>query len=137
MAVVLSDFYRQHSFGFHTFRTIIHQFSLTLMSSTSFGAHVISRTKHTKLSQNGRNPRPAGLPLYNFIVQLLRDDLEHKIKQISSALHKCHELRPKGVYQVHLGPHSVTNHSTKTQTNLRGNTRPWINVTKQWRAEMC
>jgi hypothetical protein len=61
LAVVFSDFYRQHSFGFHTFRTVIHQFSLTLMSSTSFGALVISGTKHAKLSQNGRNPRPAGL----------------------------------------------------------------------------
>ena len=51
----------KHSFGFQALRTIIHQFSLTLMSSTSFGALVISGTKHTKLNQNGRNPRPAGL----------------------------------------------------------------------------
>jgi len=94
------------------------------MSSTSFGAHVISRTKHTKLSQNGRNPRPAGLPLYNFIVQLLRDDLEHKI-----------ELRPKGVYQVHLGPHSVTNLTSKTQTDLRANVQHVNNMTEQRTAE--
>ena len=32
---------------------------------------------------------------------------------------------------------SVTNHSTKTQTDLRSITRPWINVTRQRRAEMC
>ena len=51
----------KHSFGFQALRTIIHQFSLTLMSSMSFGALVILGTKHTKLSQNGRNPRPAGL----------------------------------------------------------------------------
>ena len=103
LAVIFSDFYRQYSFGFHAFRTIIHQFSLTLMSSTSFGDYLISGTKHTKLSQNGRNPRPAGLPLCNFIVQLLGDGPKHKIKQISSARHKCYELRPKGVHQVQLG----------------------------------
>ena len=61
LVVDFDEFYRQHSFGFHTFRTIIPWFSLTLMSSMSFGAFMISGTKHTKLSQNGRNPRSAGL----------------------------------------------------------------------------
>jgi len=135
LAVIFSDFYRQHSFEFQALRTIIHQFSLTLMSSTSFGDYLISGTKHTKLSQNGRNPRPAGLPLCNFIMQLLGDGPEHKIKQISSALHKCYELRPKGVHQVCLGPHSVTNHSTKIQTDLRANIQHMTNMTEQWTAE--
>ena len=61
LAVIFSDFYRQHPFGFQALRTTMHQISLTLMSSTSFGACMISGTKHTKLSQNGRNPRPTGL----------------------------------------------------------------------------
>ena len=61
LAVVFSDFYRQHSFRFQALGTIIHQFSLTLMSSTSFGDYLISGTQHTNLSQNGRNLRPAGL----------------------------------------------------------------------------
>ena len=87
----------------------------------SFSAFMISGTKHTKLSQNGRNPRPAGLPLCNLVVQLLGDGPEHKIKQRSSALHKYQELRPKGMHQVQLGPLSVTRQSIKTQTDLRTN----------------
>ena len=62
LAIVFSEFYCQHFFGFHTFRTIIYQFSLTLTSSISFCDYLISGTKHTKLSQNGRYPRPAGRP---------------------------------------------------------------------------
>ena len=135
MAVVFSEFYRQHSFGFHNFRTIIYQFSLTLTSSTSFGDYLISGTKHTKLSQNGRNPRPAGLPLCNLVVQILRDGPEHKIKQRSSALHKYHELRPKGMHQVQLGPLSVTRQTIETQTDLRKNVQHVINMTEQRMAE--
>ena len=121
LAVVFSDFYRQHSFEFQFLMTIIHQFSLTLMSSTSFGDYLTSRTQHTKLSQNGRNHRPAGLPLCKSTVQLLGDGPEHDVKQRPSARHKNNPLRPKGMYQVHLGPQSVTNHSTKTRTDLRTN----------------
>jgi hypothetical protein len=84
LAVVFNDFYRQYSFGFQALRNIIRQFSLTLMSSTSFGDYLISGTQHTNLSQNGRKPRPAGLPLCHFIMQL-RSGPEHIIKQSSSA----------------------------------------------------
>jgi len=135
LAVIFSDFYRQYSFGFHAFRTIIHQFSLTLMSSTSFGDYLISGTKHTKLSQNGRNPRPAGLPLCNFIMQLLGDGPEHKIKQRINVKHKHHKLRSKDIHQVQMGPHSVTNYSTKTQTDLRRNIQHVVNMTKQRTSE--
>ena len=96
---------------------------------------MISGTKHTKLSQNGRNPRPAGLPLCNLIVQPLGDGPEHKMKQISSALHKCHKLRLKGVHQVQLGPLSVTRRSIRTQTDLRTNVQHVINMTEQRTAE--
>jgi hypothetical protein len=68
-------------------------------------------------------------------VQLLRDGPEHDIKQRPSARHKNNPLRPKGMYQVHLGPQSVTNHSTKTQTNLRTNVKHVINMTEQRTAE--
>jgi len=105
------------------------------MSSTSFGDYLISGTKHTKLSQNGRNPRPAGLPLCNLIVQILRDGPEHKIKQRSSALHKYHELRPKGMHQVQLGPLSVTRQTIETQTDLRKNVQHVINMTEQQTTE--
>ena len=68
-------------------------------------------------------------------MQLLGDGPEHKIKKISSALHKCYELRPKGINQVHLGPQSETNHSTKTQTDLRANVQHVTNITEQRTAE--
>ena len=129
LAVVFSDFYCQHSFRFLALRTIMHHFSLTLMCSTSFGDYLISGTQHTNLSQNGRNPRPAGLPLHKSTVQLLGDSPEHDIKQRSSARHKSNSLRPKGMYQVYLGPQSVTNHTTKTRTDLRANVQHVINMT--------
>ena len=78
------------------------------MSSMSFGAYMISGTIYTKLSQNGRNPRPAGLPLCNLVVQLLGDGPEHKIKQRISVKNKYHKLRSKGIHQVRMGPLSVT-----------------------------
>jgi len=131
LAVVFSEFYSQHSFGFHTFRTIIPRFSLTLTSSTSFGDYLISETKHTKLSQNGKNSRLAGLPLCNLIVQILGDGPGHKIKTRSSALHKYHKSRSKGMHQVQLGPFSVTRQSIETQTDLRINVQHVINMTKQ------
>ena len=115
--------------------TIIHQFSLTLMSSTSFGDYLTSRTQHTKLSQNGRNHRPAGLPLCKSTVQLLGDGPEHDVKQRPSARHKNNPLRPKGMYQVHLTVQSVTNHSTKTRIDLRTNVQHVINTTEQRTAE--
>ena len=70
-------------------------------------------------------------------VQLLRDGPEHRIKQRTSVMHKCHQFRPKGVHQVQLGPLLVTSKSIKTQTNLRRNVQLMINVTEQRRAEMC
>ena len=107
------------------------------MSSTSFGDYLISGTQHTNLSQNWRKPRPAGLPLYHFIVQLLGCGPEHIIKKISSVRHKYNQSRSKGMHQVYSGPQSVTNHSTKARTDLRSIARPWINVTRQQRTETC
>jgi len=114
---------------------IIHQISLTLMSSTSFDDYLILGTQHMNLSQNGRNPRPVCLPLCKSIVQLLGDGPEQDIKQRPSARHKNNPLRPKGMYQVHLGPQLVTNHSTKTRTDLRTNVQHVINMTEQRTAE--
>jgi hypothetical protein len=88
LAVDFDDFYRQHSFGFHTFGTILLWFSLTLTSSISFGEYLNSGATYMKLSQNGENPRPAGRPMpgrpayhceiwsYSCVVH----DLEHKNK---------------------------------------------------------
>ena len=77
------------------------------------------------------------LPLCHFVVKLLKSGPEHIIKQSSSAWHKYNQSRSKGMYQVHSGPQSVTNHSTKARTDLRSITRPWINVTRQRRTETC
>ena len=38
-------------------------------------------------------------------MQLPGNGPEHKIEQRSSALHKCHKLRLKGMHQDQLGPH--------------------------------
>ena len=137
LAVIFSDFYRQHSFGFQALRTIMHQISLTLMSSTSFGDYLVSGTEHTNLNQNGRKPRPAGLHLCHFIMWLLRDGPEQDIKQRSSVQYDYNQSRSKGMNQVYSGPQSVTNYLTKTQSDLSSNTRPWINGTRQQRAETC
>ena len=88
----------------------------------------------TKAGRN-RPGRPAGLPLYHFVVQLLGCGPEHIIKQISSARHKYNQSRSKGMYQVYSGPQSVTNRSTRARTDLRSITRPWSNVTRQQWAE--
>jgi len=137
LAVVFSDFYRQHSFGFQALRTKMHQISLTLMSSMSFGVYLISGTQCANLGQNGIKPRPAGLPLRQFIVWLLGDGPEQDINQRSSIQHDYNQSRSKGMNQVYSGPQSVTNHSTVARIDLRSVTSSWINVTRQWRAKMC
>ena len=69
------------------------------------------------------------------VVQLLGDDFEHKIKQRTSVLHKCHKLRLKGIHQVRMGPPSVTSQPIKTQTDLRRNVQHVINMIEQRTAE--
>ena len=80
-------------------------------------------------------PTDANISFIFFVALYISDGPEHKVKQIPNALHKCYELRPKDVYQVHLGPHSVANHSTKTQTDLRANVQHVTNLTEQRTAE--
>ena len=65
----------------------MHQISLILMNSMSFGVYLISGTQCANLGQNGIKPRSAGLPLCHLIVQLLRDGPERDIKQITSVQH--------------------------------------------------
>ena len=59
-----------------------------------------------------------------------------RYQQRSSIQHDYNQSRSKGMNQVYSGPQSVTNHSTEARTNLRSITRPWINMTRQRRAEM-
>ena len=80
--------------------------------------------------------RLAGLPMCNVIVLLLGDGPEHKIKQRINVKHKHHKLRSKDIHQVQMGPHSVTNYSTKTQTDLRRNIQHAVNMTKQRKTEV-
>ena len=80
LAIDFDDFYRQYSFGFHSFRTMLLYFSLTLTSSMSFVECLSPGAACTKMSRNGVNPRPAGLPLQHFVVQLCGTWFEPKIK---------------------------------------------------------
>ena len=141
LAVVFSDLYRQHSFKFHIFRTIIYQFSLTLMSSMSLGDYLISGTKHTNLSQNGRNPRPAGLgqasrptPMWFHCATPRRwswTQDQANIKCSTQVLWVKTEMRTPSP----IGPLSVTRRSVETQTDLRTNMQHMISMTEQWAAE--
>ena len=81
LAVDFDDFYRQYSFRFHAFRTILLWFSLTLTSSTSFGDYLNPGATYTKMSQNGVNPgRPAypcNTSSWNFVEHVLRPRSSH------------------------------------------------------------
>ena len=60
LAVDFGDFYRLHSFGFHTFRTVILQILLTLTNSTSFGEYLNAGMTYPKLKKMREIPgRPA------------------------------------------------------------------------------
>ena len=83
----------------------------------------------------GEFPGRPAYPPWELVEQLLGDGPEHKIKQRSSALHKYHELRPKGMHQVQLGPLSVTRQTIETQTDLRKNVQHVINMIEQRTAE--
>ena len=61
LAVDIGDFRRQRSARFHETKVIFMPNSLILTSSTSFGEYLNARTRCTKIGQNGRKPRPAGL----------------------------------------------------------------------------
>ena len=104
----------------------------------SFGEYLNSGTRYPNFGQNGDNPRPAGLPPVEFCRATLQFTvLSTRASQSNGVSYKNHKLRPKGLNQVKSGPFAVTNKSTKTQTNLRSNIQPSINVTEQWRDEMC
>ena len=51
LAVVFTGIYHQHSFGFHTFRTVIILNSLTLTSFTSFSFDLRNREKNLVYSE--------------------------------------------------------------------------------------
>ena len=108
LAVDFDDFYRQHSFGFHTFRTIILQFLLTLTSSTSFGDYLKPGSTCAKLGQKGVNPRPAGLPLPHFAMRLRGELLEPKVESYQDGFGKIHKIKPKGLNQAKLRSNLVT-----------------------------
>ena len=101
-----------------------------------FCAGVDGQNRSLVTVNNGRIPRLAALPLWNLIVQLHKNGPEHKVKQECVVPYKHHKLRPKGVHQVQLGPPAVTNQRIRTQTDLRGNVQPSINVSEQWTAEV-
>ena len=65
LAVDLDDFYRQHSFGFHTFRATILLKPLILMSSTSFDEYLNAGTTCMKFAKMGKIPGRPVTPKVN------------------------------------------------------------------------
>ena len=135
LVVDFDEFYHQHSFGFHTFRTILLWFSLTLTSSMSFGEYLNSGTTCMKMSRNGEIPRPAGLgqagrptPVKFHRVALWNMTLSTWSSLPKGASGKIHKLRSKGLNQVKLGPIPMTTQRFRTQTNLRSNVDPVSNM---------
>ena len=136
LAFDFDDFYHQHSFEFHIFRAIILQNSCTLTSSISFGECLNAGTIYPKLSQNGNNSRPVGLSLVEFHHETLQEWSWAQVQsQAKGVSHKKHKLRPKGLNQDKLDPPVVTNQRIKTNTDLRSNVQPSINVLVQRSAE--
>ena len=130
LAIDFNDLYRQHSFRFHAFGTILLWFALTLTSSISFGEYLNSGATYTKSSRNGKNPRPAGQPT------TVRFDLaavwfmilSPRTSQLKGGSSKIHKLRSKSLNQVKMGSMPITNQRIETQTGLRSNVDPVNNV---------
>ena len=93
LAVDFDDLYRQHSFGFHAFGTILLWFLLTLTSSISFGDCFKPGSTCAELSQIGVIPKPAGLPLPHFAMRLRGELLEPKIKSQQGGFVKIHKIK--------------------------------------------
>jgi len=141
-AVDFDDFYRQHSFGFHSFRTMLLYFSLTLTSSMSFGECLSPGATCTKMSQNGVNPRLAGLGQAGrpTPATFCRATLWNMVLSTRSSSHKygsgrIHKSRPKCLNQVELGPNPVTTRRIRTHLNLRSNMGLVSNVPERRRPE--
>ena len=130
-AVNFDDFYRQHSFGFHSIGALLLWFLLTLTSSTSFDAYLKSGATGANLGQNGANPRPAGLPLSHLAMKLRGKSLEFKNKSYQDGFCKSHKKRPKGLNQIEWRAKPMTTQRIRAQFNLRSNMGQVINVSVQ------
>ena len=137
LAVISDRFYHQHSFEFHTFRTVILWFLLTLTSSTSFGEYLNSGTRYPKFGQNGRNPRPTGRPIPHGVwcSSLVRVLMSANASQSNVVSYKIHKPRPKGLSHDKMGPRVVLQLNPKLETVYEKNTQPLINTSVDRRAE--
>ena len=101
----------------------------------SFGECLNPGTTCTKMSQNGVNPRPAGLGQAGrpTPVRFRQETLCYMALSTRSSSDQCgsgiiHKLRRKGLNQVELGPNPMTTERFRTQLNLRSNVGPVSNV---------
>ena len=96
----------------------------------------------TKLSQNGKNPKPADLGQADRPTTVRFDlavvwfmILSTKTSQLKGGSSKIHKLRSKGLNQVKMGSMPITNQRIETQTGLRSNVDPVNNVPERRRPE--
>jgi hypothetical protein len=96
----------------------------------------------TKLSQNGKNPRPADLgqadrpTTMRFDLAVVRFMiLSTKTSQLKGGSSKIHKLRSKGLNQVKMGSILITNQRIKTQPDLRSSVHLVNNVPVRKRPE--
>ena len=101
----------------------------------SFGDYLNPGAAYTKMNQIGVIPRPAGLPLQHFIVQLCGGWLEPKIKSHQRDFGKFHKTRPRGLNQVELSPNPTTTQRIRTQVDLRSNVGLDSNMPEQQKPE--
>ena len=108
----------------------------------SFGEYLNPGTTCTKMSQNGVNPRPAGLGQAGrpTPVRFRQETLCYMALSTRSSSPKCglgriHKSRPKGLNQVELGPNPMTTRRFRTQTNLRSNVDLVSNMPERQRLE--
>ena len=101
-----------------------------------------SGATYTKLSQNGKNPRPAGLGQADRPTTLRFDlaavwfmILSLRTSQHKGGSGKIHKLRSKGLNQVKMGSIPITNQRIETQTDLSSNVDPVNNVLERRRPE--
>ena len=98
----------------------------------------------TKLSQNGKNPKPADLGQADRPTTVRFDlavvwfmILSTKTSQLKGGSSKIHKLRSKGLNQVKMGSILITNQRIKTQPDLRSSVHLVNNVPERKRAKPC
>ena len=106
---------------------------------------MVAGTRDRKLSQNGKNPRPAGLDPTNRHINsrissqnFARVIMRKILGQPNKNLYKIHKLKPKGLgheRQRELGSTFSATLSSKPKAYFLEIMHPFVVVLVQWRAE--